>query len=245
MKKNSDNNFTLDSKHNDYIKKFKKDKDDVDTQYKKLHDLEKKIKKLENDLDKNDENYELLFDLENEYKELKEEINKLENNKNEIDYYLKTNPILYNYYTFNEKIKNDEIDIDNFEEADIKKHNSINNFYQKNSISKVNKKDLLTQYLLITEPVSVITTAPEQKDNYCPDCNILMEININDGFAVCHECGNMETYIYNNDKPTYKENIPEVSFYSYKRLNHFQEYPQSVKNKIMSVCTIWLNILFL
>jgi hypothetical protein len=44
-----------------------------------------------------------------------------------------------------------------------------------------------------------------------------------EGILVCNLCAKMVPYLLENDKPSYKEPPNEVSFYAYKRINHFKE----------------------
>jgi hypothetical protein len=58
----------------------------------------------------------------------------------------------------------------------------------------------------------------------CENCNIGELIKVNhEGIIVCNHCFTNHKYLVDNDKPTYKEPPKEVSFYAYKRINHFRE----------------------
>jgi len=40
---------------------------------------------------------------------------------------------------------------------------------------------------------------------------------------ICNNCHVFVKYLIHNDKPTYKEPPKEISFYAYRRINHFKE----------------------
>jgi hypothetical protein len=275
MRKNKiENQFTLDAKHKELITTFKNEYSNLNSKKDKLNKLQKKI----NDINtKSDIDYTELYELENEVEELKEEIAKLESNVPEQNYYLRTNNILYDYYSFNNRIENEHsteklhstdkniqseslpiqptisesikktATLDRFfkksntispsttdspeennikqkdttDGTDNKKKTKISHFYQVDS--KFNKSDILTQYLSIVEPSSVPYTIANQTTISCSDCGASLEININDGNMECISCGTTLDYFYTNDKPTYKDNVPEVNYFSYKPLNHYNE----------------------
>jgi hypothetical protein len=59
--------------------------------------------------------------------------------------------------------------------------------------------------------------------NRCEDCNIEMTIYLSEGFQVCDKCGRQYSVITESDKPSFKDPPPEVSYFAYKRMNHFNE----------------------
>ena len=60
--------------------------------------------------------------------------------------------------------------------------------------------------------------------NNCSKClkGELIKVN-HDGIMVCNHCFTNFKYLIDNDKPSYKEPPKEISFYAYKRINHFRE----------------------
>jgi hypothetical protein len=61
-------------------------------------------------------------------------------------------------------------------------------------------------------------------DKICQSCykGELIPID-HEGLLVCNICSNSIRFIFENDKPSYKEPPKEISFYAYKRINHFRE----------------------
>jgi hypothetical protein len=79
----------------------------------------------------------------------------------------------------------------------------------------------------------------------CIDCNIEMTIDPIDGLQICDKCGRQNRLLIESDKPNFKDPPPEVSYFAYKRINHFNEclaffqgkestdVPQEVFDKIL------------
>lgn len=57
----------------------------------------------------------------------------------------------------------------------------------------------------------------------CQDCGVEMTIYQSEGFQVCPKCGRQDHIITESDKPSFKDPPPEVSYFAYKRMNHFNE----------------------
>ena len=105
-----DNRITLDARHNNYIKNFKKEKkklpqlkSDYDNKVIEFENLSKILKK-----DMTNDQFNRFFELKNLISDLKEEIDDLENNKEMNDYLLNTGHILYKYYDTLKKSSNQE-----------------------------------------------------------------------------------------------------------------------------------------
>ena len=82
--------------------------------------------------------------------------------------------------------------------------------------------------------------------NQCGCCGGELVPIDHEGVMVCKDCSATEQFLIENDKPSYKDPPLEVSFYAYKRINHFREIlaqfqaketthiPPSVINSIVS-----------
>jgi len=70
-------------------------------------------------------------------------------------------------------------------------------------------------------------------------------LNQSEGQLICTKCGRVDFIIIDSDKPSYKDPPPEISYFAYKRINHFNEWlaqfqakesteiPEEVFNNIM------------
>jgi hypothetical protein len=58
----------------------------------------------------------------------------------------------------------------------------------------------------------------------CPKCNICLTLVHSEGLQVCNQCGRTEYILIDSEKPSFREPPPEVSYFAYKRINHFNEW---------------------
>jgi hypothetical protein len=58
----------------------------------------------------------------------------------------------------------------------------------------------------------------------CPKCNISLTLIHSEGLQVCNQCGVTEYILIDSEKPSFREPPPEVSYFAYKRINHFNEW---------------------
>lgn len=58
----------------------------------------------------------------------------------------------------------------------------------------------------------------------CDACGEDMKVSVNDATVSCPECGFHKLILMDSDKPSYKDPPREVSYYAYKRINHFNEW---------------------
>lgn len=122
---NKKKQYTLDTKHKEYIKHFKSNKKDLIIKKKELSNIIDKIEILEKTEKK--ENYlEIKTNLTIQKEELETIINNIDNHKDEIDYFNNIYHILNDYYIPNEKsTKEDDEYID-------KTDNNNNNEFEEN-----------------------------------------------------------------------------------------------------------------
>ena len=183
-----------------------------------------------------------------EYEQLQKRIRALEkectvrSNKDEMyDYFLNTGEIVYNYYETQDKIhKGVERSV---KRAGVKaKPGSVlaalesaaatQNPLETVTVStappgEVLRRDkLLEQYLQIVHPEHVRGTNEIENDPYgeCEECRTEMIFSANEAVFTCTQCGFQEFVLIDSDKPSYKDPPREVSYYAYKRINHFNEW---------------------
>jgi hypothetical protein len=219
--KKNENNITLDSKHNEIVKTFKTDKKNLPQKKDELASVISRLDYYKNKDTHTLEIYEDIIELDFRREELETEIAELEEGTREKDYFLRTNSILLDYYQKNHQIKNNSEDSDSdTEEVEIKDKKTVDDFL--NIKGRHDRATILNNYLSIVDPGMV---SPQYITYYtCDSCGCDLDLNANDGYAVCESCGFTMTYLYSSDKPTYKDSQPEIASYSYKRINHFVEW---------------------
>jgi hypothetical protein len=209
-------NNTLDICHEKKLEEFNK-------KYNSITSLEKEIKKIDRNIKTENKskkkNNQKIFDLNLQKNNVSKEINKINSNQEEIDYLLNTGEILFNYFDSVEKNDNDN---------KVKNINIIdffnNNVQNIKSNQEQNRSDLLEDYLASTDK-NYINNNLVCDVGICYHCN---SKNINelshDGILFCNDCNTIEYIITDNEKPGYKEPPKEISYFSYNRINHFNEW---------------------
>ena len=208
---------TLDICHENQLNEFKNTYDNLESLEKQLSSIKKKLN------NKNNKTPDVLFDLKQKEKSLKKDISNIKNKNEEIDYLVNTSNILYNYYD----------SIENTKESDTKNVKTILDFFNpiKNDSSPredinmdSNRSKLLDQYLECTDKnyINSNLICEEDKCIYCNSKNI-NEL-LHDGIIFCTECNSVEYILSDNEKPSYKEPPKEISYFSYNRINHFNEW---------------------
>lgn len=145
-------------------------------------------------------------------KEDQQRLKYLKKKKN--DYLLNNSNDLFNYFECKQQIemnKNPKKMIQRFfnqnEDQSINTLNkSIQNYIKKNNFGSMNINDFMYD------------------NTVCKKCvkGEMIKI-VSEGILLCNNCFNNETFFVENDKPSYKEPPKEISFYAYKRINHFRE----------------------
>ena len=150
-------------------------------------------------------------------KNLKNKILKNETNIN--NFLLDNSDDLFNYFKIKQNIENNNNPKklllnffnkqQNNELIDNEYNNCIEKYMKKNNFNLYNKIYLETDL---------------EDDIKCTKCkNGELIKSFYDGIMICKKCHVILKYLIHNDKPSYKEPPKEISFYAYRRINHFKE----------------------
>ena len=221
---------TLDALHTYQIDKLKGKHLSLDEKFKELSSVSIQIKTSSH-------SHEIL-DLKGRQQQLEKEVNSIQSNDEVYDYYLKTGEILYNYYDIQDKIQNGV-------EASTKRSSSTANpgcilaVLEKASKDNVNqtplrkgngeelrRDKLLEEYLQRIDPAHARSSHEIEFESFgnCPNCETEMTFSANEATFTCTNCGYQDFVLIDSDKPSYKDPPREVSYYAYKRINHFNEW---------------------
>jgi len=156
--------------------------------------------------------------------ELKDHLNDVKNtlktHKNNIkQYYLSNSKYIFDYFENKKEISkgtnktkilnsffkiNDSADRTN--ELASKNDNNVKKFLSNIDQSFINVNDFVFQ------------------TDTCKHCNVGELIPVeHEGILVCNHCSKYIAYLFESEKPSYKEPPKEACFYAYKRINHFKE----------------------
>ena len=151
-------------------------------------------------------------------------------NKPVYDYFFEAGEILYNYYDIQDKINNGEAKATRAIKA---KPGSVLAALNEGQEVKEPKKSvlegrevLLEKYLLRVDPehARAVVTSFEDPHGMCEMCDKEMTFSANEALFFCDTCGHQEFVLIDSDKPSYKDPPREVTYYAYKRINHFNEW---------------------
>ena len=130
-----------------------------------------------------------------------------------IEYYLNNGIILDQYYSK---------DGDNLKKID--KCGILNYFNKEEGGEKEEKKDLINEYMSNIDDTILKSEYNDYKIDKCKYCNLPFRLDMIEGYLMCEKCGNTEDTIIITDKSSYNDPPREISYFAYKRINHFNEW---------------------
>ena len=221
---------TLDTLHQVQMNRLQERKQNVDSLYDEKKVVEDEIQSSKNIIEHNQKC--------NRLQEIKKEIKEVENESDLYTYFLETGDILYQYYDIQEKINNGVES--NTSSKYLHKPGSVlaalHEFGSEEQASPLAKKEikgedlrrdqLLEKYLQKVDPQHARNTVITFDSEFgtCDECGKEMIFSSNEALFTCPFCGNQEFVLMDSDKPSYKDPPREVSYYAYKRINHFNEW---------------------
>ena len=90
-----------------------------------------------------------------------------------------------------------------------------------NTTENFKRANLLNEYLKIVDPSYFNHQEFDTTYDKCPKCYSEKTLVQTEGIMVCENCGLSDFIIIDSDRPSYKDPPPEVSYFAYKRINHF------------------------
>lgn len=221
---------TLDIQHNNKMNEFQ-------SRAEQCQLLKTRLKELEDILTSSNDN-----DIRMQYEQLSKDIQILENHQeDEIEYLINTAPILFKYYDIIEKGKPDEgiITKQNISNNSVLKwllkdqqpKNDLKTDDQSNNKQSEDRASLLERYMSFTDDnfVKTMDCNLPSKCMHCDSTNLFFHMN--DGFVCCNDCSSIEYIIVDHERPSYKDPPREVSYFAYKRINHFNECLSQIQGK--------------
>ena len=140
-----------------------------------------------------------------------------------------TKEALDNEKNFNEDLLLSEKNNNESSEVNSKENNDgvytsmkISDFVKQELTFK--KKDILEEYLQKIDPTYVSRIRVDVDISKCTKCNLEMTLYPSDGIQICESCGLQQNILIESDKPSFKDPPMEVCYFSYKRINHYNEF---------------------
>ena len=231
---NPESRTTLDSIHRSHLEKLIDENKSVESIQFELKELRQRHNNSTSDIEK--------VKYERTMKDLEHKLIELTGEKNVFEYFLETGTILYEYYDIQEKI-NRGIEVKQMkqgksqpgsiwaalesaaEKTDVEIGAGTGTKYSSETLAR---STLLNKYLQKIDPehAKETTVLSQLQDTYgkCEECDCEMIFSANEAVFSCPECGFQEFILIDSDKPSYKDPPREISYYAYKRINHFNEW---------------------
>jgi len=237
---------TLDAIHHEKIQSMMDQKKNIHVLKEEIEKRKKKIQESTSDVE--------VWKWEREVEQLEKRMKNIEDGTDLMDYYLRTGDILYNYYDIQEQINQGTnmghtnkakpgsilaiLEEVAQEEAQQQRHTAQQN-REKNEVIEtepvskesvvqkgLQRNQLLNDYLQMEDPSMARNTVEEYDDPWtlCERCNNEMIMCLNEANLTCSKCGHQEFILVDSDKPSYKDPPREISYYAYKKINHFNEW---------------------
>jgi hypothetical protein len=200
---------------------------------KNLSHLEDTIKKLEADIESSPDII-TRSKKEEELQNLLKKKDGLVTDSEVYDYFFNTGQLLYTYYDLQEKInQGGTTGISRRVKA---KPGSVlaalgeptveGRGRGKCKVEAEGRDVLLEKYLHKVDPehARAIQSVSEDPNGICEVCDIEMKFSSIEALFFCDGCGYQEFVLIDSDKPSYKDPPREVTYYAYKRINHFNEW---------------------
>ncbi len=132
-------------------------------------------------------------------------------------YYLDNGLILDKYYKGDTQIKQQD------------DQGILSYFKKEDEPTTLDKEDqeefnLMNQYLCNIDDTVQNTKYIDYQLDKCRQCNGVMYFKNNDGEIMCKECGYTEYIMIVTEKSSFNDPPREVSYFAYKRINHFNEW---------------------
>ena len=227
---------TLDTVHQHYLTKAKDIGEQVSIWKEQQAALIQQYHKETNDIER--------YRLEQEIKVVKGRIDSTDDKNALFDYFLETGDLLFQYYDIQDRINRGADNVvlvadrarpgsvfealENASRQDISGSKLPMNSYNTTHLNggdTLRRDALLDQYLQRMDPLYNRPSIHTNDSSFtCDACGEDMKVSVNDATVSCPECGFHKLILMDSDKPSYKDPPREVSYYAYKRINHFNEW---------------------
>lgn len=220
---------TLDNLHQIQMRQLQEEQANVAIIQQEITAIQKKIEECPDII--------LKTKLEDTLEELRKKRDDWKANKPMYDYFFETGDILYKYYDINEKIQQGNATA----QPKVLKakpgsvlaalHHGLEEqpapiVKKRTEPKEEGREELLEKYLLKIDPEHARAAPSNLEDPYgvCEKCDKEMTFSMNEALFFCETCGEQEFVLIDSDKPSYKDPPREVTYYAYKRINHFNEW---------------------
>ena len=180
---------------------------------------------------------------------INKEINIVETDDRRLDYFLDVGDMLFQYYDAQASLATGKMD-NRVAPAIRMPSNSVLSYFSSpkdasevkidtptkramaseiDSTEGLNRDKLLEKYLSVVEPTAIKSgimpgSGIEPGWGSCAGCGVEMTFFQNEAKLGCPKCGFEEFILIDSEKPSYKDPPREITYFAYKKSNHFNEW---------------------
>jgi DNA-directed RNA polymerase subunit RPC12/RpoP len=218
---------TLDALHSQKVTELVDEKRNIQQSKAQIAALNEIIQSSTSDME--------LWAAEQQRDRLVAKVNEIETGGALMNYYLRSGNILFNYYDVQENIQRGTnrggamkskpgsilAILNDIERGGPKATQAAGPSVQ----APLQRNELMNQYLLNEDPAAArLDTSYDDEWTHCDGCGHEMSLCMNEATMTCVACGHKEFILIDSDKPSYKDPPRELSYYAYKKINHFNEW---------------------
>ena len=242
---------TLDSCHKHNLETFEKNSRKIDELVEELKVVSDEIDRIEAkpNREKTDNEFRNIVNLRETKAQLTTQIEQMRSRASEISYFANTSDILYNYYNIVENNTDERMQsvfsskntntgsggksiIDYFKTPSKTPNVSPSVTPATVPKTEMNRAALLDEYLSYTDNDYINDSIDNNQAICCSHCGSLEKtVLYHDSLSYCNKCYAIDNLLTDNEKPSYKDPPKEISYFSYKRINHYQEWLNQIQGK--------------
>lgn len=241
---------TLEAYHQQKMKEFSNTKQSLGDLQAEIADLEEKLDLLPESATFSDEWRQLSDSIE----EIRKKIKDIQSDKQRLDYFLDVGDMLFQYFDAQETLaagsiptvaatpmrmptnsvlsyftaaaEQPTIQVSQQSAAKPKARQKASEI---DSSEGLNRDKMLEKYLAVVEPSAIKGgimpgSGIEPGWGSCPSCDVEMTFYQNEALLGCPRCGHEEFILVDSEKPSYKDPPREITYFAYKKINHFNEW---------------------
>jgi len=234
---------TLEAYHQQKLRQFGTEKQSIQHLKKELASLESKLENLPESATFTDEWRQLNDSVE----ELRARLASIQSDDGRLEYFLDVGDMLFQYFDAQESLATGSPGyaqktairmptnsvLSYFTDATETTESPSPKIKQKasdiDSTDGLNRDKMLERYLAVVEPSAIKGgimpgSGIEPGWGSCPTCDIEMTFYQNEALLGCGRCGHEEFILIDSEKPSYKDPPREITYFAYKKINHFNEW---------------------
>lgn len=234
---------TLEAYHQQKLRQFGVEKQNISQLQAELNSYEIKLGNLPESAAFTDEWRQLSDSIE----ELRKKIASIQSDNGRLEYFLDVGDMLFQYFDAQDSLATGSPSYAQTSAIRMPTNSVLSYFAETTTEDKVletpktkkasnidsteglNRDKLLERYLAAVEPTAIKGgimpgSGIEPGWGSCPTCDVEMTFYQNEALLGCGRCGHEEFILVDSEKPSYKDPPREITYFAYKKINHFNEW---------------------